>query len=264
MMQARKAVRALKGIVTLQAIIRGCAVRRQAVTTLKCLQSIISIQSQICAKRSQLCDVVPRPQKLQIQLREDGRSDCQLRTKDEEIDNIFRKTRRIKAHSFNHRKSTDSSEERDFDSRLRYWLKQYLNDQIGPKDEKARNIEGYDALYGPRRSLQNHRKQSYITEDGLHPSSPSNLPTYMAATKSAKAKTRSLSSPRLRPLHFDAYSDGDSPYKHKLSPMSSINSEVTSCSFSKVSYKSCHSSSPSLKGVSGPVRSNKIGEANKR
>lgn len=52
-MQARKALRALKGIVTLQAIIRGRAVRRQAVTTLKRLQSMINIQSQVCANRFQ-------------------------------------------------------------------------------------------------------------------------------------------------------------------------------------------------------------------
>lgn len=52
-LKARKALRALKGIVTLQAIIRGRAVRRQAVTTLKRLQSIINIQSQVCANRLQ-------------------------------------------------------------------------------------------------------------------------------------------------------------------------------------------------------------------
>lgn len=52
-LQARKALRALKGIVKLQAIIRGRAVRRQAMTTLKCLQSIINIQSHACARRLQ-------------------------------------------------------------------------------------------------------------------------------------------------------------------------------------------------------------------
>ncbi|XP_075644253.1 protein IQ-DOMAIN 11-like isoform X2 [Castanea sativa] len=40
---ARKALRALRGIVKLQAIIRGRAVRRQAITTLKRLQSIVNI-----------------------------------------------------------------------------------------------------------------------------------------------------------------------------------------------------------------------------
>ena len=47
---------ALKGIVRLQAIIRGWAVRRQAMTTLKCLQSVVNIQSQVCARRFQMAE----------------------------------------------------------------------------------------------------------------------------------------------------------------------------------------------------------------
>ncbi|PPS11953.1 hypothetical protein GOBAR_AA08714 [Gossypium barbadense] len=53
---ARKALRALKGIVKLQAIIRGRVVRRQALTALKCLQSIVNIQSQVCARRFQIVE----------------------------------------------------------------------------------------------------------------------------------------------------------------------------------------------------------------
>lgn len=52
-MQARKALRALKGLVRLQAIIRGRLVRKQTVTTLKCLQSVVNIQSRVCAGRFQ-------------------------------------------------------------------------------------------------------------------------------------------------------------------------------------------------------------------
>jgi hypothetical protein len=55
-LQARKALRALKGIVKLQAIIRGRAVRRQAITTLKCLQSIVNIQSQVCTRRFEMAE----------------------------------------------------------------------------------------------------------------------------------------------------------------------------------------------------------------
>jgi len=53
-MQARKALRALKGFVRLQAIIRGQAVRKQAMTTFKCLQAIVDIQSQVCTKRGKM------------------------------------------------------------------------------------------------------------------------------------------------------------------------------------------------------------------
>jgi hypothetical protein len=54
--QARKALKALKGIVKLQAIIRGRGVRRQAMSTLKCLQSIVSIQSQVISRKLQMVE----------------------------------------------------------------------------------------------------------------------------------------------------------------------------------------------------------------
>uniref|UniRef100_A0A5B7BCR9 DUF4005 domain-containing protein n=1 Tax=Davidia involucrata TaxID=16924 RepID=A0A5B7BCR9_DAVIN len=44
---ARKASRALKGMVRLQAIVRGQLVRRQVITRLKCLSSIIKTESQV-------------------------------------------------------------------------------------------------------------------------------------------------------------------------------------------------------------------------
>lgn len=49
--KARKALRALKGVVKLQALIRGWAVRQQAINTLKCLQSLVNIQSEVFSKR---------------------------------------------------------------------------------------------------------------------------------------------------------------------------------------------------------------------
>ncbi|XP_010670379.2 protein IQ-DOMAIN 11 isoform X2 [Beta vulgaris subsp. vulgaris] len=239
---ARKALRALKGFVKLQAIIRGRAVRRQAMTTLKCLQSIAKIQSEVCAKRCQL-----------------------IRGKDGEL--------QLQDLRCENPKHSADSEDGVTQGRLRYWLEQYVSDEVskkedqfGGKQHKLRNLDSvnnFDHMaYLSRRSFQKHKKQNSYDEDNLLPAnSPTNLPTYMAATESAKAKTRSSTSPRLKPLHFEAYSDGDSPYKNKFSPMSSINSEATSSGYSKVSNKcsfsSPHQKSPSLKGVCGPVRSNK-------
>lgn len=282
---ARKALRALKGFVRLQAIIRGRAVRRQAMTTLKCLQSIAKIQSEVCAKRClqvrvkdgdlQLQDL---PENHKIQSCRLRRLDDELLTKEEEIDIILRKkeailrSKRVKAYSFNHRHSADAVLDGNTQGRLRYWLEQYVGDEVLKKEDKlggkqhnmkntTDGLSNFDHIPLPRKSMHRHKKQSSYGEDNLHPSSPINLPTYMAATESAKARTRSTSSPRLRPLHFEAYSDSDSPYKHKFSPMSSINSEATSSGFSKVSNKcsisSSHQKSPSLRGVSGPIRSNK-------
>jgi hypothetical protein len=44
-LQARRALRALKGLVRLQALIRGQAVRRQTAATLRGLESLVKIQA---------------------------------------------------------------------------------------------------------------------------------------------------------------------------------------------------------------------------
>ena len=156
--------------------------------------------------------------------------------------------------------------------RLRHWLEQYVSDEqpkkddnFGGKPNRLRHIDGlniFEVTTVPRRSYQTHKKQNSCGEEGLNPISPLNLPAYMAATESAKAKARPSNSPRLRSLHIEAYSDNDSPYKNKLfSPMSSINSEAACSGISKVSIKSSFTSSqqksPSFKKISGPIRSHK-------
>lgn len=44
-MKARRAFWALKGIIRLQALVRGHLVRRQAVATLKCMRAIVEFQA---------------------------------------------------------------------------------------------------------------------------------------------------------------------------------------------------------------------------
>lgn len=53
--QARKALRALKGLVRLQAIVRGRAVRRKTITTLKCLPSNAEKQPRVCERKDGVC-----------------------------------------------------------------------------------------------------------------------------------------------------------------------------------------------------------------
>ncbi|ERN05130.1 hypothetical protein AMTRI_Chr01g108900 [Amborella trichopoda] len=53
---ARKALRALKGLVRLQAMVRGHAVRRQATNTLRSMQTLLRIQSQVKAGRVRLAE----------------------------------------------------------------------------------------------------------------------------------------------------------------------------------------------------------------
>ncbi|GMH19370.1 hypothetical protein Nepgr_021211 [Nepenthes gracilis] len=112
MVQARKALRSLKGLVRLQAIIRGRAVRRQAMKTLKCLQSVVNIQSQVCARRCQMLHAKPRQEmKLKVGFDSERRWDDQLSTEDEANASILTKTEallwreRLRAYSFNNHRS---------------------------------------------------------------------------------------------------------------------------------------------------------------
>ncbi|XP_055815300.1 protein IQ-DOMAIN 18-like [Solanum dulcamara] len=51
---ARKALGALKGLVKLQALIRGHNVRKRAKVTLQCMQSLVRVQTQVCDQRRRL------------------------------------------------------------------------------------------------------------------------------------------------------------------------------------------------------------------
>ncbi|EOY17572.1 Iq-domain 14, putative isoform 4 [Theobroma cacao] len=178
-------------------------------------------------------------------------------------------------------KSTESEQNKG-NGGLKYWLDQWVDTQVSKSKEledldsvwnsnpkpaeenrakqlrlktfpRQYHMEGLDSpLLVPRRSF--HRKQCSLGEDNSFSTSPV-VPTYMAATQSAKAKVRSMSSPKLRPGSFDTQSESYSPYKNKLSLISSITRDVpNSCRIS--SRPSAYQQrSPSLKGVPGPVKS---------
>nr|GMD65337.1 protein IQ-DOMAIN 14-like [Ipomoea batatas] len=293
---ARKALRALKGLVRLQAIIRGHAVRRQTIATLKRLQSIVNIQSEVCAQRCNLVNNTTefqenqyqdlRERDIKIDLNSQRRWDNRVLSKAEvnamcssKRDAAIRRDR-IREYWLSHRRSAES-EQTSAHTKQRYWLQQWVDAQLAKREDLENLGTVFSASARMKDRFDNQREanakpnmlKQYKTESLMSPiraprrsfnnsigddspvASPA-VPTYMAATESAKARARSLSSPRLRPMKFDAYSEINSPYKYKLSPISSINSEVTITS--RVLHPTSLSQrSPCLRSAPGPVRSSR-------
>ncbi|KAL6977256.1 hypothetical protein U1Q18_026053 [Sarracenia purpurea var. burkii] len=65
--KARRALRALRGLVRLKSLIHGQSVKRQATTTLRCMQTLARVQSQIRARRIRMSE---ENQALQRQLQQ--------------------------------------------------------------------------------------------------------------------------------------------------------------------------------------------------
>lgn len=54
--QARRALRALRGLVRLKSLVDGPAAERQTTSTLKCMQTLARLQSQIQSRRTRMLD----------------------------------------------------------------------------------------------------------------------------------------------------------------------------------------------------------------
>jgi hypothetical protein len=184
---------------------------------------------------------------------------------------------RIKEYAVTHRKSAESYQKRS-NTKWKYWLDEWVDTQLTkskeledldfssktkPKDETLNEKQlKTPRNSSPRRLVNNHRRQVSIGEDEQSPAAVTiTTPTYMVATESAKAKSRSLSSPRIRPRSFDTQSESYSPYKNKLCLTTSMMSEAPSKvrianNGSNTRPSAYQQRSPGLRGFNiGPLKS---------
>ncbi|EYU18685.1 hypothetical protein ABFS82_10G159400 [Erythranthe guttata] len=239
---ARKALSALKGIVKLQAVVRGQLARRRVV--------VIKTHLRVHRRRvPTLLDYLNHGEKrLSLGQREGTKSeeltyknwDLSLVSKESmeamylQKQEAVAKRERMKQYSFSHRERRN---DQSLDEPMKLNRIFHSNSYTGVdashlaqvklrKTFEQETADDLNSSYSqPRRSFC-HVKQRSIGEEGSLPNSPV-FPTYMASTESAKAKSRSLSTPKQRLRLCDTYSGEEySPFKHRLSSWSSFNGEI--------------------------------------
>ncbi|KAG8648954.1 protein IQ-DOMAIN 12 isoform X2 [Manihot esculenta] len=292
---ARKALRALKGLVTLQAIVRGQAVREQVVVKLKRSPSDAKMLSRVRAKSILDIDNIGNEggNKQLSKLKELGDMDNMLECKSqrswdysklskEDMESLWFKKQeasikrdRMMKFSFSQRerRNTRRLEESISDKetgRQNRWLEQLTDKdafvtqwtenlkssaisslstgeifgevQVKTKGtRKQDSVEGFNSPVSfPRRSFC-HTQRNAAEDESSALNSPV-FPTYMAATESAKAKARSMSTPRQRIGIQDTCFDHSLSYKNRQFLWSSYDGEL----FGSYGSSSCASQGVSL------------------
>ncbi|KAG4185272.1 hypothetical protein ERO13_A09G218500v2 [Gossypium hirsutum] len=200
---ARKALKALKGIVKLQALVRGHLVRRQASVTLKCMQALVTAQARARAQRIRMVEDSRPASRRQSPHRRSTTPDQRLRHGYHEIDSGLEEN--IKIVEIDHGDSKASLQSRNsYSMEHRFSNHQaspvtssYLADQISPG---ACSGHFEDHFFTVAQSSP-HYAESETFEYSF-------CPNYMANTESSRAKARSQSAPKSRPDSIERQPSG--------------------------------------------------------
>ncbi|KAE8713264.1 Pseudouridine synthase family protein, putative isoform 1 [Hibiscus syriacus] len=184
---ARRALHALKGLVKLQALVRGHLVRKQTTATLRCMHALMSIQLQARVQRIRMAS---KPQLTpKSQLSTHGRLPLEMGFKREQKDE--------KNGAF---KSKNGFTNRSKTERIEQGITRCFFDEISASKKKQNYEEfSFTTPNSPRHCPPLKSKPTTPGRSSFSSYEYPWMPKYMANTQSSRAKVRSQSEPKQRP-----------------------------------------------------------------
>ncbi|CAN4077369.1 unnamed protein product [Withania somnifera] len=208
---SRRALRALKGLVKLQALVRGHIVRKQTADMLRRMQALIRAQSRALAGRSHVFESPPFRTK-STQFLYHGPTTPEkfeqiLRARSMKNDQMFM----LKRNTSNHMGNANAKQRNLFHSdQFSFSCEEtcYPSVDNSPQLHSTASSRCPRSMTGPFTPTKSTNDSQSYTSDQYSNSHPN----YMCYTEAAKAKTRSMSAPKLRPRYDKRYSRS---YMHK-------------------------------------------------